>query len=89
MDQETKVALIRAFLNKEDLEGTDLKLKNNCMALDQELATSRADLELLVNQQQQINKAANEKNMEVIQLSQQLEGLCNLIIDLSGEFDQE
>jgi uncharacterized protein YoxC len=87
MNQEKKLATIRVFLDRDDLEGTDFKLKENCLKLDRELSKVRAELEQMIAKQKELTQVVNQKNLEVVQVSQQLEGLCALILDLESEVD--
>jgi hypothetical protein len=89
MNQNEKLEKVREFLSREDLEATESKIKENALAVDAKLSAAKADLEQLQNQLNQVNQAANEKNIEVLGLAQQLEGLCGLIISLSDEEEEE
>lgn len=79
MDNELEK--VRAYLGREDLEGTDLKLKETTLRMDQALAAARADFE-------QEQKLFNEKQLEVLSKTQKLEGYCSLILELMEEEEQ-
>lgn len=94
MENEERLEKVRAFLTREDLEGTDLNLKNQCIELDQKIAAARADLQQIQQQLEEVQKASNNKQLEILSLSQRLEGLCDLVVSLSteeaaGEDDKE
>lgn len=85
MENEERLEKVRAFLTREDLEGTDLNLKNQCIELDQKIAAARADLQQITQQLEEAQKASNNKQLEILSLSQRLEGLCDLVVSLSSE----
>lgn len=91
MTQEEKLAKVRAFLDRNDLSGTDLNLKTQALEMDEKLATARADYQQLSKQIEQQNAALNKKQVEVISLSSRLDGLCDLIVslDVQGSVDVE
>lgn len=89
MNQEERLAKIRAFLEREDLEGTELKLKTQVVELDQKLAGSRADYQKLTKELEQLNNTANNKQVEILSLSSRLEGLCELVLSLGAEEVEE
>ena len=69
---------IREFLNRSDLVGTDLKLKESTLRLDGELVTARKDLE-------DLQKLLNDKQLEVLSKTQKIEGFCSLILELMND----
>lgn len=75
MDQKN-IDAIKHFVSREDLEGTDLKLKEATIDIDRKLSMTIAEIE-------KIQKQLNEKQMIVMSLSQKLEGMCDLILQLS------
>lgn len=72
------VTKIRDFLNRADLAGTDAKLRDQIINLDKDLAKARVELE-------QHSKLANERQLKVLALSQQIESLCKLAVDVADE----
>lgn len=77
MNAET-VAKIRDFLNRPDLVGTDAKLRDQIVNLDKDLAKARVELD-------QYTKLVNERQVKVLAVSQQIESLCKLALDVSAE----
>jgi hypothetical protein len=76
MENEALVK-VREFLAREDLVGTDAKLKESAIKLDQELSAARVELE-------QLTKSTNEKQIQVVYLTQRLEALCQLVLQVAG-----
>lgn len=85
MENEERLEKVRAFLTREDLEGTNLNLKNQCIELDQRIAAARADFQQITQQLEEAQKASNNKQLEILSLSQRLEGLCDLVVSISSE----
>jgi len=83
MDNEERLVKVREFLAREDLEGTDLNLKNQCLELDQKIAAARADFQNVQQQLEDAQKASQQKQLDILSLSQRLEGLCDLVVSLS------
>ena len=89
MDNEERLERVRAFIAREDLEGTDLNLKNQCIELDQKIAAARADLQNLQGQVDAAVKARNDKQLELLSHSERLEGLCDLVVSLPSAVAEE
>lgn len=85
MTQEERIVKIREFLELENLEGTELKLKNQVIELDNKRAASHAEYQQLVQELDQLKTATSNKHSELLSLSNRLEGLCELILSLSPE----
>ena len=85
MENEERLSKVRAFLNREDLEGTDLNLKNQCVELDKKISAARADFQQVGQQLEELQRTSNNMQLEILSLSQRLEGLCDLIVSLSSE----
>jgi len=69
------VEKVRKFVSREDLSGTELKLKEKALKLDAEAELARSELE-------QLTKSTNEKQVQVVYLSQRLEALVQLIVEV-------
>lgn len=85
MTEQERLEVVKEFLNRADLEGTELKLKSKVLILNQKLATAQADSQKLNEQLQQTQLTANNKRLEVMGLSERLDGLCDLVLDLEKE----
>jgi len=81
-EQEDRIEKVRNFVQREDLDGASLKLKNRVLDLDNQLSTARQEFQQLQEKFKQVQAATNNKNLEVVALSQRLEGLCDLVLDL-------
>lgn len=81
MTEQERLILIREFLNS-DLAGTELKLKSHILELNNKLSEAQASRKQLAEQLQKAQLAANNKQMEVVALSERLDGLCDLVIEL-------
>jgi len=66
---------INIFFKREDLSKTDKVLKEKCIELDKAIAKAKKELDVLTKDQ-------NAKQAEAFALSQQLEGLLQVIISL-------
>lgn len=74
----TQVELINKFLARADLSETELLLKTKVVGLDQALASARKELE-------EVSAKATEKQNEVVALTQQLQALLGLILDVQTQ----
>ena len=83
--EEARLNLVRKFLNREDLSGAEAKLKNQCIELDQRIAAARADFQTVQQQLETAKQASQQKQLDILSLSQRLEGLCDLVVSLSDE----
>lgn len=81
MEEQDKLALIRSFLNREDLTGTNLKLKEKVQAVDADLTRAKHESQKLLEDLKQTQQAANNKSIEVMGLTERLESLCELVLD--------
>lgn len=82
MQENERMELIKNFLNREDLTGTDLRLKEKISEVDQRMTVARAENKKLKQELQNIQIAANNKAVEVMSLAERLDSLCELAIDL-------
>jgi len=89
MTEQERLENIRNFLNREDLEGTNLKLKTKVIDLDKELAQARLDNEQLKQNLKEAQSAINNKGMQIMGLAERLDGLCELIVDIESTFPVE
>lgn len=80
--QESDLKLVQAFLNKEPTNEVEKKLKTAVNKADEDLVKKSTEYNNLVQLLEKTRKEASDKQREVNALSQKLEGLCELIIDL-------
>lgn len=76
----TQVELINKFLARTNLSDAELLLKTKAVNLDQTLAGSRKELE-------ELSAKTNEKQNEVVALTQQLQALLGLILDVQTQLE--
>lgn len=74
----TQVELINKFLGRTDLNDAELLLKTKVVNLDQTLAGTRKELE-------EVSAKATEKQNEVVALTQQLQALLGLVLDVQTQ----
>lgn len=74
----TQVEMINKFLARTDLSDAELLLKTKVVNLDQTLAGSRKELE-------ELSAKTNEKQGEVLSLTQQLQALLGLVLDVQTQ----
>lgn len=72
----TELELVNAFLKKEDLTEVEKVIRDQCLDLDNKLKDARQEYEIFTKQKEL-------KESEVYALSQQLEGLLQVIIKLN------
>jgi len=89
MKENENLLAIRRFLNNDELTGTDLKLKEHIVSLDYMLTSSRQELIKLNESLQASKNAVNVKTAEVISVSDKLQSLCELAIELENSVDTD
>lgn len=72
----TDLELVNAFLAREDLSEAEEVIRNKCLTLDQRLNMSRQELQTAAEEHQR-------KQAEVVALSQQLEGVVQVVLELA------
>ena len=80
--ENEKLEKINQFLNDAGLSGTELKLKERCIDADQKRAAAIAASNELDAQHKELTNALNTKRLEVASLTQRIDELCGLILDL-------
>lgn len=82
-EQET----VNKFLQREDLSVAEQKMKDRVFDLDGKLGKGREELEKLREELQSATDKYNAKQAELLSLSQKLEGLLQLILDVESASD--
>lgn len=72
----TDLELVNIFLQKENLTEVEKVIKEKCLELDSKLNDAKQEYEIFTKQK-------DLKQSEVIALSQQLEGVLQVIVGLS------
>lgn len=72
---------VKEFVNDKDLSDDRLAIKEELVRLDADLYKSKVELEKLT-------KATNEKSVEVAVITQRLEGVCQLVVNLLNKTDR-
>ena len=80
---------INGFLQREDLSRPEQKMKDRVFDLDGKIAKGREELEKLREELQSATDKYNAKQSELLSLSQKLEGLLQLILDIEDGSEKE
>lgn len=83
MTQKYQLEKINGFLNKEEHSNTELKIKQRVEALEANLVEKKSALNEMQKALQDLNSKHNNLQQEVLMLAQQLNGVFQVILDLT------